>query len=127
MIRMTAALLTLGVVAATASPAFAQGYGECFVAGSYCNPDAPYCRSMCWPRPQPLTANGKLLTPAPTLGSDLSIDTQGTTNANIRAGDGIRQPLQSAFAAARVDGVNSQTVPARHFVIAVGFCTGMDQ
>jgi hypothetical protein len=51
MIRMTAALLTLGVVAATASPAFAQGYGECFVAGNYCNPDAPYCRSMCWPRP----------------------------------------------------------------------------
>ena len=51
MIRLIAAALTLGVVAATATTAIAQGYGECFVAGSYCNPDAPYCRFMCWPRP----------------------------------------------------------------------------
>lgn len=44
MIRLTTALLTLGVIIAIASTAQAQG-DECFWVG--CNPEAGVCRLLC--------------------------------------------------------------------------------
>jgi len=46
MIRLTTALLTLGIIIATASTVTAQGQGdECFWVG--CNPEAGVCRLLC--------------------------------------------------------------------------------
>jgi hypothetical protein len=45
MIRLTTALLTLGVIIAIASTVSAQAQGECFWVG--CNPEADLCRLFC--------------------------------------------------------------------------------
>jgi hypothetical protein len=45
MIRLTTALLTLGVGMAVATTAFAQGQGECWWVG--CNSEADLCRLLC--------------------------------------------------------------------------------
>jgi hypothetical protein len=45
MMRLTTALLTLGVGMATATTAIAQAQGECWWVG--CNPEAPLCRVQC--------------------------------------------------------------------------------
>ena len=47
MIRLTTALLTLGVSMATATTAIAQG---CFYG--HCNPEASWCRLLCGSDPQ---------------------------------------------------------------------------
>ena len=49
MIRLTTALLTLGVIMATATTAIAQEQDECLIG--YCNPEAPLCRAICPDRP----------------------------------------------------------------------------
>jgi hypothetical protein len=45
MIRLTIALIMLGVVAAIASTVTAQAQGECWWVG--CNPEADLCRLLC--------------------------------------------------------------------------------
>ena len=50
MIRLTIALLTLGVSVAIATTAIAQEQGECWWVG--CNPEAPWCRLLCGSDPQ---------------------------------------------------------------------------
>jgi len=50
MIRLTTALLTLGVSMATATTALAQGQDGCFYGS--CNPEASWCRLLCGPDPQ---------------------------------------------------------------------------
>ena len=54
MIRLTAALLTLGIGIAMATTALAQGQSGCWWSG--CNPEANLCRLLCgsdnpWPAP----------------------------------------------------------------------------
>ena len=48
MIRLTTALLTLGVSIASATTALAQG--QCFYGS--CNPEASWCRLLCGSDPQ---------------------------------------------------------------------------
>ena len=48
MIRLTTALLTLGVSTATTTTAIAQG--QCFYGS--CNPEAPWCRLLCGSGPE---------------------------------------------------------------------------
>jgi hypothetical protein len=50
MIRLTTALLTLGVSVAAATTSIAQGQNECFYGS--CNPEAPWCRLLCGSGPQ---------------------------------------------------------------------------
>jgi hypothetical protein len=50
MIRLTTALLTLGVSMATAATTLAQGQGGCFYGS--CNPEASWCRLLCGSDPQ---------------------------------------------------------------------------
>ena len=45
MIRLTTALLTLGVIMTTATTVTAQAQGECWWVG--CNPEADLCRLLC--------------------------------------------------------------------------------
>jgi hypothetical protein len=45
MIRLTTALLTLGIGTAMATTAIAQGQSGCWWAG--CNPEANLCRALC--------------------------------------------------------------------------------
>jgi hypothetical protein len=50
MIRLTTALLPLGVGMAAATAAIAQGQNECFYGS--CNPEASWCRLLCGSDPQ---------------------------------------------------------------------------
>ena len=50
MIRLTTALLTLGVSIASATTALAQGQDGCFYGS--CNPEASWCRLLCGSDPQ---------------------------------------------------------------------------
>jgi hypothetical protein len=50
MIRLTTALLTLGVSMATATTALGQGQDGCFYGS--CNPEASWCRLLCGSDPQ---------------------------------------------------------------------------
>jgi hypothetical protein len=50
MIRLTTALLTLGVSVATATTALTQGQDGCFYGS--CNPEASWCRLLCGSDPQ---------------------------------------------------------------------------
>ena len=50
MIRLTTALLALGVSMATATTALAQGQDGCFYGS--CNPEASWCRLLCGSDPQ---------------------------------------------------------------------------
>ncbi len=50
MIRLTTALLTLGVSMAPTTTAIAQGQNECFYGS--CNPEASWCRLLCGSDPQ---------------------------------------------------------------------------
>jgi hypothetical protein len=50
MIRLTTALLALGVSMATVTTSIAQWQNECFYGS--CNPEASWCRLLCGPGPQ---------------------------------------------------------------------------
>jgi hypothetical protein len=50
MIRLTTALLTLGVSIASATTALAQSQDGCFYGS--CNPEASWCRLLCGSDPQ---------------------------------------------------------------------------
>ena len=50
MIRLTTALLMLGVSIASATTALAQGQDGCFYGS--CNPEASWCRLLCGSDPQ---------------------------------------------------------------------------
>ena len=50
MIRLTTALLTLGVSIGSATTALAQGQDGCFYGS--CNPEASWCRLLCGSDPQ---------------------------------------------------------------------------
>jgi hypothetical protein len=50
MIKLTTALLTLGISMATVPTVIAQRLNECFYGS--CNPEAPWCRLLCGSDPQ---------------------------------------------------------------------------
>ena len=59
MIRLTTALLTLGVSMATATTALAQGQDGCFYGS--CNPEASWCRLLCGSGPLGLAISKRII------------------------------------------------------------------